>query len=265
MRSARFRKYRYIKAQPPQPVTVTISRNLTTIASGALMFFGVAIISWVAWPIVSFKFLIAPSLSTLLEPIPSSVRFNQEPKVKRAFASEPKRHSTENTLENKVVEDTSVDYSKASNWFPQLAQEETNESGLKYKVSIPKLNIDDAETLVGGEDLSKSLVHFGGTALPGEYGNAVIFGHSTLPYFFDPKNYSTIFSTLPKIKKGDEIFVDYDGVKYKYVVEEIAVVKSKDIQILQQRFDDSYITLVTCVPPGTYLERLVVKARLSKI
>jgi sortase A len=220
------------------------------------MFFGVAIISWVAWPIVSFKFLVAPTLTTLLEPIPSSVKFNQEPKVRKAFASEPKK--------SEVVEDTSVDYSKASNWFPQLAQEETSESGLKYKISIPKLNIFDAETLVGGEDLSKSLIHFGGTALPGEYGNAVIFGHSTLPYFFDPKNYSTIFSTLPKIKKGDEIFVDYDGVKYKYVVEEIAVVKPKDIQILEQRFDGSYITLVTCVPPGTYLERLVVKARLSK-
>jgi len=41
-------------------------------------------------------------------------------------------------------------------------------------------------------------------------------------------------------------------------------VEPEDLSILEQRFDDSYLTLVTCVPPGTYLRRLVVRARLVK-
>jgi len=33
-----------------------------------------------------------------------------------------------------------------------------------------------------------------------------------------------------------------------------------DLSALEQTFDDSYLTLVTCVPPGTTWERLRVEA-----
>lgn len=98
--------------------------------------------------------------------------------------------------------------------------------------------------------------------MPGKKGNAVVFGHSTLPQLFDSKNYLTIFSYLPSLAKGDKIFVNYDGIKYTYQVYEMFEVKPQNIEILEQTFDDAYLTLVTCVPPGTYLRRLVVKSRL---
>lgn len=235
---ARFVKYRYVREQPVKPWGIIIP--------GFLMFFGVGIISWVVWPIVSFKLLVAPRFTQLIEPVPQSV------------------YAQENKNTNRQIDDTSVDYTKASVWFPQVSQKETEDEGESYTISIPKLKIQDTKAIVGSEDLSKSLIHFGGTAMPGKYGNAVVFGHSTLPYFFDPKNYTTIFSTLPKMEIGDEIYVNYDGLRYKYIVEEMIVVKPKDTQILEQKFDDSYLTLVTCVPPGTYLERLVVRSRLQK-
>jgi len=59
--------------------------------------------------------------------------------------------------------------------------------------------------------------------------------------------------------------VEYNGIEYKYLVEQMIEVVPDDISILAQRYDDSYLTLITCVPPGTFLRRLIVRARLSKI
>jgi len=48
------------------------------------------------------------------------------------------------------------------------------------------------------------------------------------------------------------------------VVEKMIEVSPRDLSILAQRYDDSYLTLITCVPPGTYFKRLIVRARLAK-
>lgn len=172
------------------------------------------------------------------------------------------------TLDITKVEATSEDsdLTKASNWFPD-AQQQNN--GLlkssKYTLSIPKLKIKDALVVIGSEDLDKSLIHYGGTGLPGEFGTGVIFGHSVLPQFFNPANYKTIFSNLPSLKEGDEMFVNYDGVLYKYVVVSMRVVDPSDISVLEQKYDDSYLGLVTCVPPGTFWKRLFVLTKMVKI
>lgn len=159
-----------------------------------------------------------------------------------------------------------LDYTKASSWFIGGAPKEkfTSSKVAFYTLSIPKLKIENAIVAIGGEDLSKSLVQYPGTALPGKPGNAVIFGHSILPIFYNPKNYIAIFSTLPTLKKEDEINVSYDGVSYKYKVEDMFEVLPTDIQVLEQNSSDSFLTLVTCVPPGDprKLKRLIVRARI---
>ena len=159
-----------------------------------------------------------------------------------------------------------IDYTKASNWFVGGVDEEDfkAETISYYTLSVPKLKIENATVAIGGEDLDKHLIQYPGTALPGKKGNAVIFGHSILPIFFNPENYLSIFSTLPTLKKGDEINVGYDGVSYKYRVENMFEVAPTDIEVLQQNESDSFITLVTCVPPGDPRKprRLIVRARI---
>ena len=81
---------------------------------------------------------------------------------------------------------------------------------------------------------------------------------------FNPKNYKSIFSTLPTLKKGDSIYIKSDGVQYRYVVYDMTVTDPDDLSPLEQQFDHAYVTLITCVPPGTYLRRLNVKAKLEK-
>lgn len=158
-----------------------------------------------------------------------------------------------------------TDYTQASNWFADENKEEVvSENVDYYTISIPKLRIESATVAIGGEDLSESLIHYAGTTVPGKIGNSVIFGHSILPTYYDPSNYLAIFSTLPTLEKGDEIYIDYDGIFYEYLVESMFEVKPKDIQIMEQPSGASYLTLVTCTPPGHPLKpkRLVVRAKL---
>lgn len=157
------------------------------------------------------------------------------------------------------------DLTRASNWFVGVRNESINSKVEEYLLTIPKLKIENARVIVGGDDLTKSLIHYGRTAIPGNMGTAVVFGHSVLPQFFNPKNYHTIFATLPEIEVGDEVYVLVDEVMYKYVVYEMETVEPTDISVLEQHFDNYYLYLITCVPPGLDLKRLVVKTKLVEM
>ena len=160
-----------------------------------------------------------------------------------------------------------TDYTNAQNWFPNLnlEKQDKNQNALSYMLSIPSLGVYDATVSTVDYDLAKHLVNYPGTQIPPRNGNSVVFGHSTLPQLFNPKDYKTIFATLYKIKVGNEIFVKSSGVLYKYRVYSIIVVDPQDTSIFSQSYDDSYLTLVTCTPPGTTWKRLIVKSRLEKI
>lgn len=160
------------------------------------------------------------------------------------------------------------DYTKLNNWFNESEEEHFVTQKVKYfTISIPKLKIENATVSIGGNELSSSLIQYPGTALPGKIGNAVIFGHSILPQYFDPENYLSIFSTLFQLDEGDDILVSYDGITYYYKVENMFEVKPTDIQILEQSRSESYLSLVTCSPPGHPLKprRLIVRAKLIPV
>lgn len=233
--------YRYVKAVPRTPVPRPV------VASYVFMMVGISIITWTLWPILSFFFIDQVVLAKTVSPL-----------------SDPTGLNTGGAA--LVYANTSKDTTDPNTWFPTKPQKKVSAQVNSYTISIPSLHLSDASVIISGDDLAKSLIHYGGTSAPGDYGNAVVFGHSTLPQFFrGTKDYKTIFATLPTIKVGEEIDVTYDGVKYKYIVVEKVVVEPTDLSPLEQRFDDSYLTLVTCVPPGTYLYRLNVKAKLVRI
>ena len=164
------------------------------------------------------------------------------------------------------AETSPLDYTQASNWFQGGATKaDFSTSKVEYfTISIPKLKIDKATVAIGGEDLSEHIIQYPGTALPGKRGNSVLFGHSILPIFYNPKNYLSIFSLLPTLNIGDEIDVDYDGVSYKFKVETMFEVRPTDLQVLDQDSSDSFLTLVTCTPPGDpgKPKRLIERARI---
>jgi sortase A len=222
------------------------------------MAIGGAMLVWVVWPIITFAAISDALFSKTVAPVPDMV----QPVARGGNTLSPVVFAANGVAENGFG---SVDFTNANTWFPSSPQKKIVTPVNTYTLSIPKLKIADAMVTISGEDLNASLVHYGGTGLPGEYGNAVIFGHSTLPQFYSPTNYRTIFSTVPTLKIGDEILITYDGVSYRYEVFEMTVNDPSDLSALEQKFDDSYITLVTCVPPGTYWKRLHVKAKLVRL
>jgi len=241
--------YQYIKA----PIRTTRNRN--PVIPIVLIAAGTTILGWVIWPIASFALVEENQYLQTLSPLPEQ---SEEISV-RAFSP------VVLAADSKTMGTSELDYTNANVWFPTAPQKRIVTPVNSYTLTIEKLHINNASVIIGGEDLTKSLIHYGGTGLPGEYGNSVVFGHSTLPQFFSPTNYKSIFSTLPTLEVGDRIYVTYDGVTYAYDIEAMTVVEATDLSPLEQRFDDSYLTLITCVPPGTYWKRLIVKSRLTRI
>lgn len=106
--------------------------------------------------------------------------------------------------------------------------------------------------------LLEGVVHYFGTAMPGERGNVFITGHSSYYWWSDGK-FNTVFSILDKLVAGDIISVNYGGKKYTYKVFDMKVVLPSEVGVLEQG-NDSILTLMTCTPVGTNYRRLIVKA-----
>lgn len=218
---------------------------------------GILILLYVSFPLISWQIYFAPVFASqeLAYPIP-----------KTTIVSQNTIKSLVSTAANNI---TGVDYTNAQNWFPAYKPQVAGETGTprvsSYTLSIPKLKIENATVSTVGYELDKYLVNYPGTGIPADNGNAVIYGHSTLPQLFNPKDYKTIFAPLYKLTVGDEVFATVENVTYRYKIFSVTVVDPSDTSIFSQTYDNSYLTLVTCTPPGTTWKRLIIKARLQKI
>jgi sortase A len=162
-----------------------------------------------------------------------------------------------------AAETISVDYTNANNWFaPSVPLKPVESKVGYYTLSVPSVKLKDVPVEINGVNLKKNAIQYPGTALPGTFGNPVIFGHSTLPYLYKVNDPISIFNPLLKVKKGDEVIVDYDGITFRYRVAETWEVSPDKVEVLAQRYDKHELTLITCIPLGTYLHRFVVRAEL---
>lgn len=108
--------------------------------------------------------------------------------------------------------------------------------------------------------LRSGVVHYPGTALPGENGNIVITGHSSY-YAWDAGRFKDVFALLHDVQMGDKIIVYFNQKKFVYEVFDIKKVSPKDVDVLAPS-EKEQLTLITCTPIGTNLRRLIVTARL---
>ncbi len=233
----------------------TPRKKAVSLFSYIFLTIGALLLFWSFYPILSFEIYSRIFLKNALA----------SPVSKDAVPSLTEANSVLGSFN--IFSNNLRDYTKASLWFPNRPQGKIglSQAVKEYSLSIPRLDIKDAKVVVGGEDLTASLVHYLPESMPGEYGNVAIFGHSTLPQLYNTKDYKTIFTYLPSLEKGDMIQVKVGDIEYEYEVTSSFVVDPTEVSILEQTKDGSYLTLVTCVPPGTYWKRLVVKARLKLI
>lgn len=216
---------------------------------------GLGIAIYVFFPLISWQIYFQPAFAS--KPVTLSI-----PKSSLISSS-----VIENLIAQAKTNISGVDYTNAQNWFPGLANklgQKGNPKVSSYILSIPKIQIANALVSTADNNVGIHLVNYQAN-IPGELGNAIIFGHSTLPQLFNPKDYKTIFANLYTLKTGDEILTYVNGVSYSYKIYNISVIDPSDTSVFSQSLDNSYITLVTCTPPGTVWKRLIIKASLEKI
>lgn len=137
------------------------------------------------------------------------------------------------------------------------------------KLIIPKINVDvpviydttpDYDSQMAA--MQNGVAYFGipgANSKPGQVGNTVLSGHSSND-IIDKGDYKFIFARLDQIDKGDSIYVNYQGKRYTYTVTKKAVVAPTDVQALVYPTTKPVLTLITCTPLGTSLNRLLVTA-----
>lgn len=134
------------------------------------------------------------------------------------------------------------------------------------EVIIPKINVeipvDYSLTSNSEEEVQKGLesgvVHYPTTVKPGEQGNAAFFGHSS-NNIFNPGKYKFAFVLLHELAPGDIFYLTYDSKVFTYKVYDKQIVSPDKVEVLNNvEGKTATATLITCDPPGTSLNRLVV-------
>jgi sortase A len=252
----------FIKPRPSSTSLISNTKKVNRLIPAILVTLGSIMIANVVWPILSYQLFTAPSLkkNEFISPISENLVGNFAPPA--VLVNPLKSSPTPQILGQEL------DYTNPTNWFPSAPfPSDSPKQTAHYTLSIPAVNIKDAQVVIGGEDLKRALIQYPGTALPGQLGSPVIFGHSILRQFYNPSvdnpnRYISIFSKIMTLKPGDEILIDYDGIRYTYRITDKVEVKPEDIFILQQRMNNRELKLITCVPEGTYLRRGVIIAQL---
>jgi len=168
-------------------------------------------------------------------------------------------------------------YSKFNYWYQYKKDpEKVNQSGRLPEIPdieregswliIPKINVDapiiwtgttDEKTMLA--DLDNGVVHYANTAMPGDTGNVVLTGHSS-NYWWSSGKYNTVFALLDQLTLGDRATVLKDGKKYVYEVSGSEVVEPSRVSVLAPTPEPT-LTLITCVPVGTNLNRFIIRSK----
>ena len=132
------------------------------------------------------------------------------------------------------------------------------------RIVIPKLELDapigwDVPVEQMLERLRDGVTHYAGSAKPGEIGNIFVTGHSS-NFWWDKGRFNQVFALLDKLAPNDDIFVSYEGKTYHFVVTRSYIVKPTNIEVLNPS-DEPILTLMTCTPVGTTINRLIVQAK----
>ena len=217
---------------------------------------GLALAGYTFFPLISYEIYIQPAFASqaFASPIPQTTIITSD--------------SITSLLQNTANQLTHFGNPDDTSWLPATTADQYKQVGVteqlsNYYISLPSLGIEDAYVSTIDNNVNLHLVHFPGTALPPNIGNAAIFGHSTLPQWFDPHNPHAIFATALDTKIGDSIIVTVGNKQYLYKVISMTIVPADDTSYLAQDSNGSYLSLITCTPPGTTWRRLVIKAKLA--
>lgn len=139
-----------------------------------------------------------------------------------------------------------------------------------YGIVIEKINanakvipeVDPGNEAQYTKALSQGVAAVKGSTEPGQKGNIYIFSHSVdAPW--NIIRFNAIFYLLRELNPGDKVLLFYKERRFDYIVYDKQIANPKDLSFLANRYDQPVLTLQTCDPPGTLLNRLVIRAKLE--
>ncbi|NJK80042.1 MAG: sortase [Chloroflexaceae bacterium] len=124
-------------------------------------------------------------------------------------------------------------------------------------ISVPRIGVDTPIEM-GGFSYGvwevpryNAIAYWPVSAVPGTTGNIVLAGHVGYP--------GTIFNQLPDIQIGDEILVTTGNGVHRYRTQELYTLLPHEAWVMNPTPTET-LTLITCVPIGSYSHRLIVRA-----
>jgi len=139
--------------------------------------------------------------------------------------------------------------------------------GPEPKIIIPKIGVEapvvydepKVDEASYQHALERGVVRLGTTANPGTKGNVVIGGHSS-NNVFNAGKYKYVFVNLKRLDVGDIFYLNYNSKRYTYKITTAKkIISPQDVSVLADSASPT-VTLFTCDPPGTNVNRLIVQA-----
>ena len=128
-------------------------------------------------------------------------------------------------------------------------------TGMMGYVEIPSMDVMLPIYHGTGEDsLSRGAGHMPSSSFPigGEGTHAVISAHSAMPT-------ARMFTDLDRLKEGDRFSIHVLDEVLHYEVDRIVTVLPSEIEYLEIKPEEDYVTLLTCVPYWVNTHRLLVR------
>lgn len=135
-------------------------------------------------------------------------------------------------------------------------------------IIISKINIQAPLVIAQGtsqkelnDALNQGVIIYPGSVMPGQRGEVFLSGHSSI-YPWVKTNYGQVFTLLDKLEVGDTVSLFYNHTQYEYRVTVKQILTPENTKL--SATNDSTLTLMTCWPIGTSLQRLVIRGALIR-
>lgn len=130
--------------------------------------------------------------------------------------------------------------------------------------NIPLLDIQNQEIAwpkelenIFMDELKNWVIRYPGSTKPWKDWNTFVFWHSSnFPWI--EWDYNDVFALLDKVSYWDEVIMYYNQKKYTYKIREKKVINPWDVDILKRNKNKDELTIMTCWPVWTTLNRLIV-------
>ncbi len=133
------------------------------------------------------------------------------------------------------------------------------------RLVIPSINVDapilwDIPLVDALNGLQRGVVQAHESVAPDEDGRTFIIGHSA-GYWWNDNPWTKVFALLDHLEPNDLIFLKHEGVTYGYRVTGEEIVAPSDVHVVRdETLTTNQLTLMTCTPVGTTLNRLIIYA-----